>query len=152
MSLRRLIHKTPGFLAVFAFLFLRLASVEGAVACFGSDGHVALEGKHVSSNEVPSSDHKLGFEALRTVGPTLTQASLQERHDLPCLDVSVAHSGEYYAIGSAEPPSQIGPSAAIIPAYVGIKHSGTTSTTLFARAPPANSASVHYLRSVVLLI
>lgn len=152
MSLRRWIHKTPGFLAVFAFLFLRLASVEGAVTCFGSDGHVALEGKHVGSNEVRSSSDKLGFEALRTLGPASSHTSLQERHDLPCLDVSVGHPGEHYAIGAAERTFQTGHSVALAPTYGDIKLPETKTTISFARAPPASGASLHQLRSVVLLI
>lgn len=151
MSLRKVLHKTPAFLAVLAFLFLRLGTVDGAVACFGADGHIALEGKHSSASEVRSS-----VRTLEAVAPTPNLAAeaylWQQQHSSPCIDVSVAHSGEQYAVGTIGPVSQTVNAVALAPAYVSANGPEAKTTTSFARAPPSGVTSLQFLRTVILLI
>lgn len=149
MSLRQVFHKIPACLAILAFLFLRLGSVDSAVVCFGADGHISLEENHASSSKASSAP---ALEAQPTLGIAAESYLSQQRHGLPCSDVSVAHFGEQYVVSNVGPVPQTPNSVALAPAYVGVKRSGTTMVALFARAPPAGSNSLRELGTVILLI
>lgn len=150
MSLRKVFHKTPAFLAVLAFLFLRLGTVDGAVTCFGADGHIALEGKHSSANEVRSSVRTL--ETVPTPSLAAEAYLWQQQHSSPCVDVSIAHFGEQYAVGTIGSVSQTVNAVGLAPAYVTANGPDAKATTSFARAPPSGVTSLQFLRTVILLI
>ena len=153
MSLKRTLHETSTFLAVLAFLFMRLASVSGAVACFGSDGHIALEGEHTPIRDMPTSVTALDVDQLSALVAPAEQYFLQQLHSPSCIDVGVAHASEQDAVtASVHHFSDLG---AIAPTSVGldvIAPKDVSRATLYIRGPPASGGILLHLRSVILLI
>ena len=153
MSLKRVLHRTPAFLAVLALLLMRLASVNGAVACFGSDGHIALEGEHTAVSSTLKSASALETEKLSELAATTAQYVPQQPHSSSCFDIGVTHASEQHAIGTSGHHSPDLNVVALSPVELDLVAPKEVSrATMFARGPPASGGFLLHLRSVILLI
>lgn len=151
MSSLSTIRKVSTFLAVLALLLARLASINGAVACFGSDGHFAFEGVHVT-DEASRSDSNFRLDQSTQPPVAAVQYLIEHTHSASCFDVTVAHAGEQQAIAGS---NHVMPDVvvALLPASApDITSPEFVGTATFIRGPPADAGFLLHLRSVVLLI
>lgn len=116
MSMRKTIRNAPTFFALLAFLFMRLASVNGAVACFGSDGHVGLEGPHAAIGGAVSNVQSGDSSVLQaSLSASVEQTILDASHALPCFDLMAGHTNDQDASASFSSMSEVFPGV-VLPA------------------------------------
>jgi hypothetical protein len=155
MPVHKAIRRVSTYLALIAFLFMRLASLNGAVACFGADGHIALEGAHVAT----SADRSNASGVLqRAQLPATQQLIPQQAHDsvcvddgaTSCMDVNVPHVQAVGVAGHHLPDIAVADLVDVdfvVPPITELSYAAN-----FIRGPPAASSFLLHLRSVILLI
>lgn len=152
MSPIRTIRKVSTFLVVIALLLARLASINGAVACFGSDGHFAFESAHVAG-DASRSDSDLRLNQSSQSSAVTVQYLVNHTLSASCFDVSVAHASEQQAIaGSNHVTPDIGAIALLPVSVLDVAPPQLVQKVTFIRGPPGNAGFLLQLRSVVLLI